>query len=79
MVIFQNLSKNGEILKNVGQNIKNIFALIFFYTLDIRNIIFNPKLYQYFLPSLIMNISYIDCIRNTDVPTYDHFESIFGK
>ena len=23
MVIFQNLSKNGEMLKNVGENIKN--------------------------------------------------------
>ena len=39
MVIFQNLSKNGEMLKNVSENIKNIFALIFFYTLDFRNII----------------------------------------
>ena len=39
MVIFKNLSKNGEMLKNVGENIKKIFALIFFYTLDIRNII----------------------------------------
>ena len=27
MVIFQNLSKNGEMLKNVGENIKTIFAL----------------------------------------------------
>ena len=26
MVIFQNLSKNGEILKNVGENIKNKFC-----------------------------------------------------
>ena len=48
MVIFQNLSKHGEILKNVGENIKKIFALIFFYTLDIKNIIFNPKFYQHF-------------------------------
>ena len=29
MVIFQNLSKNGEMLKNVGENIKNTFAVIF--------------------------------------------------
>ena len=50
--IFQNLSKNGEMLKNVGENIKKNFALIFFYTLDIRNIIFNPKFYQHFLPTL---------------------------
>ena len=39
-------------LKHVDENIKNNFALIFFYTLDIRNIIFNPKFYQHFLPSL---------------------------
>ena len=48
MVIFQNLSKHGEMLKNVGENIKYIFALIFFYTLDIKNIILNPKFYQKF-------------------------------
>ena len=41
MVIFKMIQKNGEMLKNVGENIKTIFALIFFYTLDIRNIIFN--------------------------------------
>ena len=46
------LSKNGEMLKNVGENIKKHFALIIFYTLDIKNIIFNPKFYQRFLPSL---------------------------
>ena len=37
MVIFQNLSKHGEMLKNVGENIKNNFAVIFFYTMDIKN------------------------------------------
>ena len=51
---FLKFVKNGEMLKNVGENIKKIFALIFFYTLDIRNIIFNPKFYQHYLPSLIM-------------------------
>ena len=56
MVIFQNLSKNGEMLKNVGENIKQTFALIFFYTLDIKNITFNPKFYQHFLPSLLISI-----------------------
>ena len=55
MVIFQNLSKNGEMLKNVGENIKKILTLIFFYTQNIKNIIFNPKFYQHFLPSLIIN------------------------
>ena len=54
MVIFQNLSKNGEMLKNVGENIKKFIALIFFYIQDIKNIIFNPKFYQQFLPSLVI-------------------------
>ena len=58
MVIFQNLSKNGEILKNVGENIKKKFCTdLFFYTQDIKNIIFNPKFYQHFLPSLIIRHS----------------------
>ena len=35
-------------LKTVGENIKTIFAVIFFYT------IFNPKFYQHFLPSLVI-------------------------
>ena len=55
MVIFQNLSKNGEMLKNVGENIKKNFAVIFFYTMDIKNTIFNPKFYQHFLPSLFIS------------------------
>ena len=37
-----------------------IFAVIFFYTMDIKNTIFNPKFYQHFLPSLLIN----DKIRN---------------
>ena len=56
MVIFQNLSKNGEMLTNVGENIKNNFAVIFFYTKDIKNTIFNPKFYQHFLPSLLITL-----------------------
>ena len=56
MVIFQNLSKNGEMLTNVGENIKNNFAVIFFYTMDIKNAIFNPKFYQHFLPSLLITL-----------------------
>ena len=35
---FSKFVKNGEMLKNVVENIKK-FALIFFYTLDIKNII----------------------------------------
>ena len=54
MVIFQNLSNNGEMLKNVGENIKRFFAVIFFYTMDIKNTIFNPKFYQHFSPSLVI-------------------------
>ena len=56
MVIFQNLSKNGEMLKNVGENIKKFIALIFFYTQNINNIIFNPKFYQHVLPSLVISL-----------------------
>ena len=36
------------------ERLKQNFALIFFYTLDIRNINFNPKFYQHFLPSLVI-------------------------
>ena len=54
MVIFKNLSKNGEMLKNVGENMRKFFAVIFFYTMDIKNTIFNPKFYQQFLPSLFI-------------------------
>ena len=39
-------------LKNVGENIKKNFAVLFFYAMDIKNTIFNPKFYQHFLPSL---------------------------
>ena len=52
------MCQNGEMLKNVGENIKNIFAVIFFYTIDITNTIFNPKFYQHFVPSLDMTISF---------------------
>ena len=52
---FSKFVKNGEMLKNVGENSKkNFIALIIIYTLDIKNIIFNPKFYQHFLPSLVM-------------------------
>ena len=56
MVIFQNLSKNGEMLKIVGETLKKTFAEIFFYTMDIKNTIFNPKFYQHFWPSLFITI-----------------------
>ena len=45
---------NGEMLKNVVKTLKKFYALIFFYTLDIKNIIFNPKFNQHFLPSLLI-------------------------
>ena len=44
-------------LKNVGENIKKNFAVIFFYTMDNKNKIFNPKFYQHFLPSLVITYS----------------------
>ena len=60
--------KSGDFLKfvknkwwnveNCWWNIKNkYFAVIFFYTMDIKNIIFNPKFYQQFLPSLTITIN----------------------
>ena len=63
MVIFSKVVKNGEMLKNVGENIKKHFAVIFFYTMDIKNTIFNPKFYQHFVPSLyiIINLA-LTCI-----------------
>ena len=42
-------------LKNVGENIKKNFAVIFFYTMVIKNTIFNTKFYQHFLPSLVIS------------------------
>ena len=49
---FSKLVKNGEMLKNVGENIKKILQWSSFYTMDIKNTIFNPKFYQHVLPSL---------------------------
>ena len=54
---FSKFVKNGEMLKNVGENIKKtIFAVIFFYTMDIKNTIFNPKFYQHFFAISINQI-----------------------
>ena len=80
MVIFQNLSKNGEMLKNVGENSKKwfFFSLIFFYTQDIKNISFNPKFYQHFLPSLIINIRDVTfklCRESVSIALYKYFEN----
>ena len=47
------------LVKTLKQNL----ALIFFYTLDIRNIIFNPKFCQHFLPSLIIRLQLMHCVR----------------
>ena len=58
--------KNGDFSKFVKKwwnvekcwwkHLKKIFAQIFFYTQDIKNIIFNPKFYQHFLPSLVITL-----------------------
>ena len=63
---FKNLYKNGEMLKNVGENIKKFFAVIFFNTMDIKNTIFNPKFYQHFLPSLFITckLRSLDCVSH---------------
>ena len=62
------VKKNGEMLKNVGENIKKNFAVIFFYTMDIKTTIFNPKFYQHFLPSLVM--TYVLSLNNMFVVDY---------
>ena len=51
---FSKFVKNGEMLKNVGEHITKCFAVIFFYIMDIKNSIFNPKFYQNVLPSLMI-------------------------
>ena len=59
MMIFQKFVKNGEMLKNVGENIKKTFiALILFYTQDIKNIIFNQSLPTFFAISTYKLIKY---------------------
>ena len=57
-------SKFVKMLKNVGESIKKNFALIFVYTQDIKYIIFNPKFYQHFLPSLITRNVIIEMAEN---------------
>ena len=59
------MAKNGDFSKFVKKmvkcwkmlvkTLKNIFAVIFFYTMDIKNAIFNPKFYQHFLLSLLIS------------------------
>ena len=44
-------------------------ALIIFYTLDIKNIIFNPKFYQHFLPSLVITYQFTS-IQGSHYPPY---------
>ena len=41
------------------KTLKKFYALIFFYTLDIKNISFNPKFYQHFLPSLVITDNWV--------------------
>ena len=41
--------------KMLVKTLKKFYALLFFYTLDIKNIIFNPKFYQHFLLSLVIS------------------------
>ena len=49
MVIFKNLTKNGEMLKNVGEKtFKNLFCSDLLLHMDIKKTIFNPKFYQHF-------------------------------
>ena len=59
---FSKFVKNCEMLKMLVKTLENILSLIFFYTLNIRNIIVNPKVYQHFLPSLIITFTRINSI-----------------
>ena len=70
MVIFQNLSKMVKCWKMLVKTLKKFIALIIFYTLDIKNIIFNPKFYQQFLPSLLITVfSYEGLIWTLSLPS----------
>ena len=51
---FSKFVKMLKCRKMLVKTLKKICALIFFYTQDIKNTIFNPKFYQHFLPSLVM-------------------------
>ena len=53
------------------KTLKKFYSLIFFYTLDIKNIIFNPKFYQHFLPSLLMSINHRVSRMLAELPTID--------
>ena len=50
----------GEMLKNVGENIKKCFAVIFFCTMVIKNTIFNPKFYQTFFAISTYQINFFN-------------------
>ena len=52
---FSKFVKMVKCWKMLMKTLKTIFALIFFYTLYIRNLIYNPKFYQHFLISLIIS------------------------
>ena len=57
MVIVQNLSKNGEMLKNVGENIKTILLHLSSFTLWILKILFLTQSFtNIFLPSLLISV-----------------------
>ena len=52
------------------QTLKTFIALIFFYTQDIKNIIFNPKFYQQFLPSLVITKSHNSWTQNYSINNF---------
>ena len=54
MVIFQNLSKNGEMLTNVGENIKKHFLQWYSFTLWILKLQYLTQSFTKFLPSLLI-------------------------
>ena len=50
------------------KTLKTIFALIFFYTQDIKNIILNPKFYQHFFAISNNNLFEINKIQFSFTP-----------
>ena len=69
--ICQKMVKCWKMLVKTLQN--KFFAVIFFYTMDIKNTIFNPKFYQHFLPSLVITMG-VRCTGEWEAFSVQNFE-----
>ena len=63
--------------KMLVKTLKKFFAVIFYYTMDIKDTIFNPKFYQHFLPSLLITLISIE-IPASLVGAWGKEISLFG-